>query len=252
MISPLAAAAWLLAQPALAADSSQTLSYDLVLNGAVVGSREVRIRYLEPFNPGDAESRLIETWTELDARVGAWNAEVKNRATAHISRTDSSFTSSMSLNGDVSEVQARTLHDARWQVHGIFDRRLSDWTLRRTEVDMSTLDLFDPVRSQDFTALTTARVLSAETGQIMRGPVQDLGEDTLTVGGEQVLVHRYAWTPEEGRFELAWSDDGLLLDWSAQIKGQTIEARLKELPEARSFGAATTVSDLPSVTEEEL
>lgn len=252
MTTTLAAAAWLLVQPALAADASQTLSYDLVLNGAVVGSREVRIRYLEPFNPGDGESRLIETWMELDGRVGAWNAEVQNRATAHITRSDSSFTSSMSLNGDISEVQARTLHDGRWRVHGIFDRRLSDQTLRRSDVDMSTLDLFDPVRSQQFVKLRTARLLSAETGTVMRGAVQDLGEETLTVGGEQIVVHRYAWTPDEGRFELAWSGDGLLLDWSAQIKGQTIEARLKALPEARSYGSATTVSELPAFTEEEL
>jgi hypothetical protein len=248
----MAAAAWLLIQPASAAETTQSLSYDIVVNGAVVGSRDVSIRYLEPFTPGDAESRVIETWTELEARVGGWRAEVQNRSTGHITRSDSSFTSSLSLNGDVSEVQGRTLADGRWQLHGIFNRRLSNWELRRTEVDLSTLDLLDPIRSQQLTTLTQARVLSAETGQVMTGPVADLGEGVLIVGGQEVRVHRWSWTPQEGRFELAWSSDGMLLGWSAEIKGQTIQGRLKALPEPRSFGVAPALTGLPEFVEEEL
>jgi hypothetical protein len=247
------AAVWAWTAPALADNTAQTLTYDLVLNGAVVGSREVSIQYMEPFNPGDTESRLLETWTRLDASMGAWNAQVENHSTAHITKSNSNFTSSMSFNGDLSEVQGHSMRDGRWALHGIFNQQLSSWQHRRTEVDMSSLDLLDPVRSQHLTTLTEAQILSAETGTIMTGPVSDLGERTLVVNGQEVPVHAWSWTPEEGRFELAWSSDGLLLDWKAEFKGQTVHGRLRELPPPRSFGAAAPVGNtMPEIVEEEL
>ena len=183
--------------PALADNTAQKLTYDLVLNGAVVGSREVSIQYMEPFSPGDTESRLLETWTQLDASVGAWSAQIQNHSTAHITRSNSNFTSSMSVNGAVSEVQGHSTRDGRWAMHGIFDQQLSSWQHRRTEVDMSSLDLLDPVRSQHLTTLTEAQILSAETGTIMTGPVSDLGERTLVINGQEIAVHAWSWTPEE-------------------------------------------------------
>ena len=118
---------------------------------------------------------------------------------------------------------------------------------------MSSLDLLDPVRSQHLTTLTEAQILSAETGMIMTGPVSDLGERTLVINGQEVAVHAWSWTPAEGRFELAWSSDGLLLDWKAEFKGQTVHGRLRSLPLPRSFGVTTPVeNDMPEIVEEEL
>ena len=247
---PASTAAW-------AADGeAQTMTFDLIVDGAVVGQREVTVRYLPAIQPAGTESRLIETYTTMDAQVGAWTAKVKNRATGHVTGTGSSFTSSSSLNGKISEVQGRTLADGRWDMHGVFDRELRRWELRRTEVDLSSIDLLDPVRSKLMTELGRARIISAETGQMMSGPIEDLGEDTLTVGDREVVVHRYAWTPAEGRFELAWSEAGLLLDWSAEVGGRRVDARIRELPPPRVYGSliddTVTVEPLPTFQEEEL
>ena len=250
----LLAALLLTTATAHAQDAEQKLVFDLVVGGAVVGHRDVTIRYLQPSSATGKESRLITTWTELDARAGAWVVKLQNRSSGHITPIDSSFTSSLSINGKVSEVQGRTLEDGRWQMHGVFDRRLQKWEVRRTEVDLSSIDLLDPVRSKQVAGMSRLRVLSAESGQIMTGLLEDLGEDVLTVGGREVVVHRYAWTPPEGRFELAWSEDGLLLDWSVSAKGQTIDARIRELPPPRAYGSieASTMQDMPTIQEEEL
>lgn len=239
---------------ATAPEAEQTLTFDLVVNGAVAGRRDVTITYLTPSQPGGSESRLIKTWTELDARAGAWTVQLQNRSSGHISATESGFTSSLSFNGKVSEVQGATLPDGRWQMHGVFNRRLQTWELRRTEVDLSSLDLLDPVRAKVMAELGRARILSAETGQIMTGPIEDLGEQVLVIRGQEVVVHRYAWTPPEGRFELAWSEDGLLLDWSITASGQTIDARLRSLPPPRAYGTveASTTAEMPAFREEEL
>lgn len=248
-----ALAFWVCAPQAHAEDAVQTLTYDLIVNGAVVGHRDVRIHYMEPLNIGDAGSRLIETWTEADARIWGMSTEFQNRSSGHVTDADSNFTSLVSLNGDRSEVQGYSLPDGRWELSGVANGHLSSWPLRRTEVDMSSLDLLDPVRSQHLTTLSTAQVLSVETGTVLRGPVTDLGERTIEIGGESVTVHVWSWQPPEGRFEFAWSQDGLLLDWQANIKGQTVHGRLQEIPPPRSYGAAAIFSsEMPTVAEEEL
>ena len=242
----------LTAAPAMA-EEPRTVAFDLLMNGEVVGSREVSLRYL-PAEEGvsDHEVRITQTWTQIDADIAGWTFAVRNRTTSHATDLRSSFTSSVSVNGDLSEIQGRTIDDGRWQVSEIRSGKHNTRELRRTEIDLSTMDLLDPVRSQVITDLTRVQLLSAETGDVMVGVLEDLGEGDLTVGGRTVAVHRWGVDTSEGRLQLGWSAEGLLLESSMVIRGQVIETRLKEVPPPREYGAFEMTMETPDVDEEEL
>jgi hypothetical protein len=242
----------LCAGPALA-EEPRTVTFDLLMNGQVVGSREVTLRYIPPEEGlSTSEVRITQTWTEIDTSIAGWALSVRNRTTSHASSQRSSFTSSISVNGDLSEIQGRTIENGRWKVSEIRSGKANNRELRRSEVDLSTMDLLDPVRSQILTQLTSVNLLSAETGEVLTGVLDDLGEDDLTVGGRTVAVHRWGLDTSQGRLELAWDAEGLLLESSMVIRGQTIATRLKQLPPPREYGAFQLSMDGPDIREEEL
>ncbi|MEL6346041.1 MAG: hypothetical protein AAFV53_23220 [Myxococcota bacterium] len=237
-----------------AADAEQSVVFDLLMDGAVVGHRDVSVRYLAPETPQGKETRILETFTEMDVEIGGWGFALTNRSTGMASASKSSFTSSLSTNGKVSEIQARRRGDGSWEGTAHYADGIQAIALRRTEVDLSTLDLLDPGRSMLLRDGVRLRVLSAETGQVMTGVLKDLGEDTLTVGDREVVVHRWLWNPPEATFELAWAESGLLVDWSATFRGKRLDADIRALPVERTYGELQTEEfvELPSVSEEAL
>lgn len=240
------------ASPVLAEDS-RTMAFDLVMNGEVVGSREITLRYLPPEEGlREHEVRITQAWTEIDTVVAGWELSIRNRATAHASDHRSSFTSSLSVNGELSEIQGRSLEDARWSVSEVRSGKLFTRELRRTEVDLSTMDLLDPIRSQSIVGRSDIKLLSAETGTVLTGVVEDLGESELTLGDRTVAIHRWGIDTNEGRMELAWDAEGLLVESSMVIRGQTVQTRLRALPPPREYGAFEVSMETPSIDEEEL
>ncbi len=230
--------------------SSQELVYDLRLGNRVVGSREVTLRYLDT---GNGVVRVIESYTALETNVAGAAVSYANRASARVETRGASFTSSVSENGRIREVQARQRRDGSWKVTIIEDGQLATTTLRADQVDLSSLELLDPVRHRELTERPRAEVLAAETGTLLAGTVEDLGEGTLTVGGQDIAVHRWAWSPAAGRHQLAWSLDGLLVAYDATWMGSTLSAVLREPPPARSYGEIGPVPDVvEDVSELEL
>ena len=247
-----AALAVLTASPALA-EEPRTVAFDLVMNGEVVGSREVSLRYLPPEEGlREHEVRITQTWTEINTTVAGWDLAIRNRATAHASDHRSSFTSSLSVNGELSEVQGRSIEDDRWSVSEVRSGKVFTRELRRTEVDLSTMDLLDPIRSQRIVDRSEVKLLSAETGTVLVGVLEDLGEAELTLGERTVSVHRWGIDTNEGRMELAWDAEGLLVESSMVIRGQTVQTRLRSLPPPREYGAFEVSMKTPTIDEEEL
>lgn len=239
------------ASPAHAAADAQTLLYDLRLDGQQVGTREVVLRYLE--DASGREVRLIESYTELQAPIAGRTYSFANRATARVEAVKTSFTSSVSEDGQVREVQARQRSDGTWKVSVIEDGELKQAELLRGQADLSSLQLLDPVGHRELTTRSRASVLTAETGTILSGLVEDLGEGVLTLGQDAVAVHRWSWTPATGRVELSWSMDGLLVGYDSAFMGRTLQARLRDAPTARAFGEIEAVAPvIDAVTEQEL
>lgn len=234
----------------LAFGGEQKLNYALTMDGKTIGQRTLTLRYLQT---SSGEVRILETYTELSASVAGKAWTLKNRATLKAGGSPG-FTSNIEENGALREVQGRMLPDRRWLVTVTEHGKTQTWTLRASEVTLSSLDLFDPMRHSLMQGGSIVNMLVAETGGIEPGPVEDLGEGTVTIGGESIPVRRVAWTPESGRMELAWSSDGLLVSYKTQVLGRTLEARLTELPPPPTFGEieAPALQTSPSVNEESL
>mgnify|MGYP001808283695 CR=1 FL=1 len=233
------------------ADDTQSITYDLVMSGSVVGHRELSIRYLDPHEDQEGEVRILESWTEIDARIRGLPVQIRNRATARATDSRGSFSSSMSINGSIEEIQGRQLPDGQWQLTRVRENQIAEQLIRRTEVDLSSLDLFDPVRGNLFVAPGPVGVVSVETGLLLRGPVEDLGEEELTIDGQTVLVNRWGFDSDEGRVELSRSIEGLILGWTMNIEGEELRATARSVPPERSFD---TIAPLfgEQVLEEEL
>ena len=247
-----AALAVLIASPALA-EESRVVEFDLMMNGEVVGTREVTLRYLPPEEGlREHEVRITQTWTEIDTTVAGWELSIRNRATAHASDHRSSFTSSLSVNGERSEVQGRSIEDDRWSISEVRSGKVFTRELRRTEVDLSTMDLLDPIRSQRIVDRSDIKLLSAETGTVLTGVLEDLGESELILGDRTVAIQRWGIDTNEGRMVLAWDAEGLLVESSMVIRGQTIQTRLRPLPPPRAYGDFELSMEAPAIDEEEL
>jgi hypothetical protein len=240
----------LAAAPARAADA--VLRYTLSMDGKAVGSRELTLTSL-PAEPGGPSVRMTSSFTELQVTLAGVPWSFQQRASAVVRDGRSSFTSSVQENGRLREVQARQGQDGRWRVVVLEADRAGSGELRASEVTLTSMDLFDPDARLRLTTAGTARVLAAETGTVLEGPVEDLGEGVVRIAGQDVAVHRWAWTPAAGRMELSWSMDGLLVAYQTTVAGKKLDATLTQAPAGLSFGEVEDPrADRPTVREEEL
>ena len=241
------------AVPALAGE--QVLTYDLVLAGQPVGTRTLTIRHL-PEEPGvSGASRLLESWTELEATVAGRTVRFTGRASIRATEARLSYTSTFDQDGTRVQVQGRQDRDGAWQLTRQEKGSTQEITYRRSEVDLSTFHMLDPSLHREAVESASLDVLIAETGVVVSGPARDLGEDTVKLGDLDVPVRRWAWDPTAGGMEVAWTQDGLPVQYRLEFLGQRLTATARELPasdwgsvQVRTFQSASG----GSVVEEDL
>lgn len=216
-----------LAGIAQAADQTHTMSWMLSVEGKQVGTRELTVRYLE----GDAgTNRILESYTDINGALGPVQVRYRQRLTAHIdAREPAAFHSVVDDNGTMLEVQGRWT-PSNWVVTTTTAGRSRTTDMPLPRIDLSTADLMDPYTRVPLSHLEQARILSAETGEVLVGPVENLGVSQLTFGGTVVQVSGYAWTSPQGRSEFYYSPDGFLVKYRTQLLGSQIEASLTEAP----------------------
>lgn len=240
----------LLSTLALAGNSEQALAYDLRIDGRTVGSREVTVSFVR--QEDGREIRLVESFTSIETTVLGKPVRFVNRASGR-SGSGGGFTSSVDENGHIREVQALQRSDGSWRVTVIESGRVSQGTLTPGQVSLTSLGLLDPVGYRDLTGNSQVQMLAAETGTLLSGTVESLGEGTLQLGPTPVRVNRWAWTSEAGRVELAWTEEGVLASWQSTFMGRPVEGVLREAPAARSYGSIEGLAPaLGGVSEQEL
>lgn len=216
------------AEPAQPAGQFQhKLVWDLSVRGAVVGTRELTVKYLES---DGGTNRMLESFTDINGAVGPMKVRWRQRMTAHIdAREPASFHSVLDQGGTVLEVQGRWT-PAKWQVTTTSNGRSRTAELPLGRVDLSTADLMDPYTQLPLSHFTEVRVLSAESGEVLMGPVESLGVSELQIKNAPIQVSGYAWTSPQGRSEFYYSADGFLVKYRTQLLGVELEAVLRDPP----------------------
>ena len=99
-------------------------------------------------------------------------------------------------------------------------------------MDLSTVDLFNPDSRVHLTRLNSARVLSAETGDILEGEVQSLGTSRLYVGGKAIQVQGYRLKSDTSEATFYYTSEGVLVKYESYLVGLAISGTLTEAPPA--------------------
>ncbi len=230
MLLLLAATAWA---------ETQTLEYGITAAGLAVGTRSLKITYL----PGpQGEQRLLECYTEIP--IAGFSQRVSGLSTDSLTP---GFSANNAQGGEVWEVQA-VREDGGLQVHFIDSRGTQSSALAWTQVDTSTLALMDPERSLG--QASRLDMLSAETGEVLSGPLEKVGTESLSIGGATVPAEHYLWTPETGAVHFYYGESGVLLQTRTRIAGQEVQLTLSELPAERSLDLDLDLG--PAVQEQSL
>ncbi len=119
-----------------------------------------------------------------------------------------SFSSTLKGTDGVLVVQARRA-GVTWAVADARGTRAH--SLPHTWVDLSSVDLFDPMSERGPRGRSRVRLGPAETGKIEEGPVDGLGNEALVIGGEPLFPAVYRWSMEVGVHRDGYaSNDGLV------------------------------------------
>lgn len=216
----------LLAVPAWAADRVVELTWDLTLDGAPVGTRTATVTLEQR---GRVTIRSLDAMTELSGTVAGKTLTYKQRLTAFADEGPAAFHAVMSEDGRPREVQAR------WAIGG-WTVTLVDKAGARTmqaaphRIDLSTADLFDPRAVVRLADLTSAKILSAETGDVWEGAVTPLGGSTVRVGGQELEVQGFTWTPPTGASSFWYDAEGWLVRFDMALLGRRIQGTLHDAP----------------------
>lgn len=221
---------WTLALAAVTANAAELehrLVWKLSVKGAPVGERTAVIRYLE----GSAgTNRIVESYTDLNGAVGPMKVRYRQRMTASIdAREPASFHAVNDQGGATLEVQGRWTPSG-WVVTSTASGRSRTVDMPIGRIDLSTADLMDPYTRVPLSYYTEARILSAESGEVLVGPVAKLGVSEIAIQGQPVQVSGYAWTSPQGRSEFYYSADGFLVRYKTQLLGIELEAVLDAPP----------------------
>jgi hypothetical protein len=227
------------ARPAFAAE--QHVVYDLLVDGSLVGTRDVTVKYLQ--RPS-GERHVLESYTELS--LGG--AHVESRCSGLSTPTSAQFSSATERAGERSSVAAKELPQGGWQLTVATGTK----QVERSEASVraSTLDLMDPSRVALLEGAGPFGLLIAETGDVVVGTLSPAEPASITVGGQKVSTNRYTLSGESGSARFYLTSDGLLVRSEVSWLGLSVVGVLRELPEARDYGAVETIDGLGARVKE--
>lgn len=218
---------------------TRTFEYGITAAGLPVGTRTFRVTYIAGHL---GEQRLMECYTEIP--VAGFSQRVSGISADSLTP---GFSANNAQGSEVWEVQA-VRDTSGLQVHFVDGRGTQTSHLNFSQVNTTSLALMDPERSLGQAA--QLNLLSAETGEILSGPLEMLGSEQVLVGGQSLAAQHYVWTPETGPVHLYYGAQGVLLKTQTRVAGQAVELTLTEAPQPRSMTLDLDLS--PAVQEESL
>ncbi len=227
----------LLGLPSLANAAEQHLTYDLAVDGAAVGTRDVTIKY---YARPSGERHLVESLTHIVAA----GVTLDSRGSGLSTPSSAQFSSATDRNGVRAAVAAQELPQGGWQVTVQSGGKEND--RNEADVRISTLDLMDPARVGILDNPGTFGLVIAETGDVVIGSLGAGEPASVKVAGKSVDVTRYTLTGTGAAAQFLVSGDGVLVQSQVQWLGLTLVATLRDLPAARDYGAVETIDGLGS------
>ncbi len=203
----------------------------LTVDGQPAGTREVSVRYE---GPTGERVRIFEAYTKIDPpptgkrrkRRAPPEPIFRQRLTANSHEgAPASFHSTLVSDGIPLEIQARYATGAwRLAVTGVEGTRTT--TIKPSDIDLSTVDLFDPESERKLAGLEHARILDAASGQVLEGEVVPLGPSELEINGEMMWVDGWEWRAPQASWRLFYALNGFVVRFQGAIGGQEVDARL--------------------------
>lgn len=210
--------------------SEQRLVYDLSVNGAVVGSREVTIRYLDRPN---GQRRIVESVTQVKFA----GQDLLCRAVGQSSSRVATFSSQAQRNGVLGQYQGVMMPGSGWELTLAGGGQVQTVTYTARDNVLTTLDLVDPGRTGRLAEGGRATVFFVETADVLAGTLSGGAPATITQGGASVPATTYALAVDGGGdATFAVNEDGLLLRSEVSWLGVRVLVALRELPQPRGFG----------------
>jgi hypothetical protein len=234
------------------AQSSQSLVYDLSFKGQPVGVREITIQYLPASDNMPHGSRILESWTEVETTVAGKKIVYKQRATGHFSDRKSRFVSVVTVNDQHFELQGKQEQGEGWIIHEITSGGVTSTEYKHYEVSDISLALFDPGQSTSWQDGTLTKIYHIEMGEIWMGEWIELAEVQVSTPKETVTGKQYRYHSPDGEVDAAWSETGIVIDWTLRVLGLELEADIRNVPELPQFGNIEQFESFQGVKEEEL
>jgi len=238
---------------------AQEVVFDLVAGGVPAGSHTLTVRHIRPREGAFDETRILESYEVVGGERVAEPLQRRTRSTARADGSTLSFTSITETgpqgSGRVTEVNARRMSDGSWFVNVTRGGATETKELRRSQVDLSTLDLLDPKLHTRLVGRSHVRVLDHITGAVLEGDAEDLGEVTIQVGADTLPVRRYLLKIDGQTWQWDWNLEGMLVRYDARVGALPLTARAKQIPAARKWGAvdaSTRFDNGNTVNQDEL
>lgn len=234
------------------AESSQSLVYDLSLQGKPVGTREITIQYLPATDTMPYGSRLVESFTELEVDVAGKKIVYQQRATGHFSDYKSRFVSSVSVNDKIFEFQGKQLPSRDWIIYEMTEAGKEKTVYKSYQLDTVSLALFDPGQAQNWQGGRFSKIYHIEMGDVWSGKWENIDESTISIGTQSIVGRKVRYETPSGAANISWSDTGLLIDWELEILGVRLDADIRSLPDLPQFGNIQVEESFKGVEEEKL
>jgi len=224
--------------------ASQDVVFSLQWRGRPAGTHTTTVRHYAPRTPGGEETRIIESYEDIrgaDIPESLWR---RTRATARAKGETLSFTAVTEAgpegSGRVTEVNGRRGSDGAWTVHITRGLATETLELRRSQADLCTLDLIDPLLHTRMVGRGVVRLLDVTTGTVIDGTAQEMGELSVDIQGVPAAVNRYAMEANDQVWQWDWNLEGLLVHYDGRLGDGPLTAQPKTLPPMRSWGQVET------------
>ena len=238
---------------ALSASAATPVSHDLrwtlSVGDQVVGWRTANVKFIPK---ADGMMRMITGFTDIDGKVGPMGRRFRQNFTVTAGDSPANFKSAMEENGSPYEMQL--VYNNTWQLTKVNTGSARTVSYPYGRVHLSTFDLLDPdsrAPLSKFDDGQTLNILFAETGDVLAGTLEQLGNSDLTIDKRTVPVMGYAWNGAQGRSEFFYSNDGYLVKYQMKVWGMRLQGILDDPPPGGIDEFAVAV-DWPPIEEIDL